>query len=84
MKVQFCCSGNSNGYADIIAEFDVAEVPTEDQCKAIEGDIHAAMVDWEEENGDDFEEFDFWFICRRAVQEHLKLVENKVVKTFYL
>ena len=84
MKVQFCFNGNFNRYTNIVAKFDVAEAPTEEQCKAIENDIYAAMEDWEEEYGDDFEDFDFWFVCRKAVYEHLKTVNNPVVKTFYI
>lgn len=84
MKVQFSFDGNPNGYADIVAEFNVAEVPTEEQCKAVENDIYAAMEDWEEEYGDDFEDFDFWFVCHKAAREHLKLVDSPVVHTFYI
>lgn len=78
MKIQFCYFDN-----DVIAEFDVTEMPTEEQCKIIEDEIYEAMEKWEEDN-DGFEEFDYWGVCYEAVKKHLKIVQNPVVKTFYL
>lgn len=80
MKIQFCynCVGN-----DVIAEFDVAEMPTEEQCKAIEDEIYEVMDKWEEETGD-FDGFDYWGVCYEAARKYLKIVQNPVVKTFYL
>lgn len=84
MKVQFCFNGNIVGDIDVIAEFDVAKVPTEEQCKAVEEHIFNAINNWSEENDDDFAEFDYWYVCYEAAKEHLDLVLNPVVKTFYL
>ena len=39
MKIQFC----HNVTADTIVEFDVSEVPTKEQCEAIEDEIYEAM-----------------------------------------
>lgn len=83
MKIQFCFNGNFNGGMDIVAEFDVAEVPTEEQCKLIDDYILEAFNKWEGEY-DDFEEFDYWELCSEAASKYLKLVQNPVVKTFYL
>lgn len=83
MKIKFCFNGNVNGGMDIVAEFDVAEAPTEEQCKAIEDYIVDAMNNWEDDN-DDFAEFDYWGVCFEAARQNLKLVQNPVVKTFYL
>lgn len=79
MKIQFC----HNATEELIAEFDVSEVPTKEQCEAIEDEIYEAMNKWEEENGD-FEEFDFWQVCHDAVIKHVHLIRNPVVKTFYI
>ena len=83
MKIQFCFNGNVNGGMDIVAEFDVAEVPTEEQCKAIDDYILEEFNKWEDDYGD-FEEFDYWDLCREAARKHLKVIDNPVVKTFYL
>lgn len=79
MKIQFY----HNATEELIAEFDVSEVPTKEQCEAIEDEIYEAMNKWEEENGD-FEEFDFWQVCHDAVIKHVHLLRNPVVKTFYI
>jgi hypothetical protein len=79
MRVQFC----TGGPYDVIAEFDVTEMPTEEQCKIIEDEIYEAMEKWEEETGD-IDGFDYWGVCYAAVKKHLKIVDNQVVKTFYL
>ena len=83
MKIQFCFNGNVNGGLDIVAEFDVAEVPTEKQCKLIDEYILEVFNRWEDED-DDVEEFDYWGLCFEAARKYLKLVPNPVVKTFYL
>lgn len=70
--------------SDIVAEFDVAEEPTEEQCKAIQEEIDEVMDAWDEENDGDFSEFDYWGGCYEAVRKNVRVVENRVVKTFYL
>ena len=84
MRIQFCYNGDFNGHPNVIATFDVAEAPTDEQCKAIEDEIYKAMDKWEEENDGDYEEFDYWQVCHDVCEKHLKLVNNAVVKTFYL
>ena len=84
MKVQFCFNCVGPRTNDLIAEFEVAEAPTEEQCKAIEDYIFDEMDKWEEENEGDFAEFDYWTVCLEAASRNLKLVDNPVVKTFYL
>lgn len=84
MKIQFCTNNYFNGYPDVVAEFDVAEEPTKEQCKAIDNEIFEAMDRWDEENDGDFSEFDYWGVCYEAARKHLKIVENRVVRTFYL
>lgn len=83
MKIQFCFNGNVNGGIDVVAEFDVTEVPTDEQCKAIDDYILEVFNNWEDEYGD-FEEFDYWGVCYEAARKYLKIVENRVVKTFYV
>lgn len=80
MKIQFCYNCSN----DIIAEFDVAEIPTEEQYKAIEDEVYEAIDKWDEENDGDFEEFDYWGVCYEAVRKNVKIVENRVIRTFYL
>lgn len=85
MKIQFCYNCIDSRFDnDVIAEFDVAEMPTEEQCKAIEDEIYEVMDKWEEDNDGDFDGFDYWGVCYEAVMKHLKIVQNPVVKTFYL
>lgn len=79
MRIQFY----HNATEEFIAEFDVKEVPTKEECEAIENEIYEAMDKWEEEHGD-FEDFDFWKVCYDATIKHLHLVNNPVIKTFYI
>lgn len=82
MKIQFEKLTPYNN--DIVAEFDVAEEPTEEQRKAIQEEIFEAIEKWDEENDGDFSEFDYWGVCYEAVRKNVRVVENRVVKTFYL
>lgn len=43
MRIQFCANGYFNGYSNVIAEFNVMEVPTNEECEAIENEIYEAM-----------------------------------------
>lgn len=80
MRIQFC----HNATEDFVAEFEVTEVPTNAECEAIENEILEAMSKWAEENDDDFEEFDFWEACHDATIKHIHIIDNPVVKTFYI
>lgn len=80
MRIQFC----HNATEDFVAEFEVREVPTKEECEAIENEIYEAMDKWAEENDDDFEEFDFWKVCYDAAIKHIHIINNPVVKTFYI
>ena len=85
MKKQFCRELFDPRFNDdVIAEFDVAEEPTREQCGAIGDEIFEAVDNWYEENNGDMSEFDYWGVCFEAVKKHLKIVDNPVVKTFYL
>ena len=84
MRIQFCANGYFNGYSNVIAEFNVMEVPTNEECEAIENEILEAMGKWAEENNDDFEEFDFWEACYDAAIKHIHIINNSVVKTFHI
>ena len=80
MRIQFC----HNATEDFIAEFEVTEVPTKEECEVIENEIYDAMDKWAEENDDDFEEFDFWKACYDAAIKHIHIINNPVVKIFYI
>ena len=80
MRIQFC----HNATEDFVAEFEVKEVPTKEECEAIENEIYEAMDKWSEENYGDFEEFDFWRVCHDAAIKHIHIINNPVVKTFYI
>ena len=80
MRIQFC----HNATEDFVAEFEVTEVPTNAECEAIENEILEAMSKWAEENDNDFEEFDFWEACYDAAIKHIHIINNPVVKIFYL
>lgn len=79
MRIQFY----HNATEDFVAEFEVTEAPTEEDCESIENEIYAAMNKWEEENGD-FAEFDFWRVCHDVAVKHIHIINNPVVKTFYI
>lgn len=83
MRIQFCFNGDFDGHPNTVAEFDVAEVPTDEECKAIEDEIYNAMDKWEE-TGECFTEFDYWQVCHDAVIQYVHIVQNPVVKTFYI
>ena len=89
MKIRFCANHTyginpEDEFADVYAEFDVAEAPTIKQIDAIYKEIDAVMECWEEEN-DDFCDFNFYVCCRDAcVNSGVKIVENPVVTTFYI
>ena len=80
MRLQFVFGTNVEDTIDI----DVADVPTKEQAKAIENDIYNTINEWEEESGNDFKDFDFYMCCYNAVQKHIHVKENKVIKTFYI
>ena len=82
MKIQFTKLNVAN--SEVVAEFDVATEPTEQQCEAIEDYINDEMSKWDEEHDGDFAEFDYWWVCREAARKNLELVNNPVVHTFYL
>ena len=79
MRIQFVLGTNMENTIDI----EVAEVPTEEQTKAIEDEIFNTMDKWEEENGD-FAEFDCYMCCYEAVQKHIRTAENHIVRTIYI
>ena len=79
MRIQFVLGTNVENTIDI----DVAEIPTEEQTKAIEDDIYKVMDKWEVENGD-FAEFDYYMCIYEAVEKHIQIAENPIVKTIYL
>lgn len=79
MRIQFCRNYGEN----IVAEFEVAEMPTKEQCEAIENEIYEEMGKWDLEHGD-FDEFYFWQCCYDAVIKHINIIPNPVVKTFFI
>ena len=79
MRIQFVLGTDMENTVDI----EVAEVPTEEQAKAIEDEIFNTMDNWEEENGD-FSEFDYYMCCFEAVQKHIHTAENRIVRTIYI
>lgn len=79
MRIQFVLGTDMENTVDI----EVAEVPTEEQVKAIEDEIFNTMDKWEEENGD-FSEFDYYMCCFEAVQKHIHTAENRIVQTIYI
>ena len=79
MRIQFC-----RKYSDkVVAEFEVATVPTREQCEAIEDELYALVGKWEDKNGEDIDDYDFWKCCHNALNHHIPIGENPVVKTFY-
>ena len=79
MRIQFVLGTNVENTIDI----DVAEIPTKEQAEAIEKDIYKVMDEWEEENGD-FAEFDYYMCIYEAVEKHIQIAENPIVKTIYI
>ena len=79
MRIQFVLGTNVENTIDI----DVAEIPTKEQAEAIEDEIYNKMDEWEEENGD-FAEFDYYECIYEAVERHIQIAENPIVKTIYI
>ena len=79
MRIQFVLGTNVENTIDI----DVAEIPTKEQAEAIEKDIYKVMDEWEEENGD-FADFDYYMCIYEAVEKHIQIAENPIVKTIYI
>ena len=79
MRIQFVLGTDVENTIDI----EVAEVPTEEQAKAIEEDIYKVMDEWEQEHGD-FSEFDYYKCIYEAVQNHIHTAANRIVKTIYI
>ena len=76
MKVQFCINNYFDGCKEIIAEFDVIEMPTGDQINAIYEDVRALVG-----NGD---AVDYQDICEYVANKYLKLADNPVVLTLHI
>ena len=79
MRIQFVLGMDVENTIDI----DIAEIPTEEQAKAIEDDIYSVMDKWEQEHGD-FAEFDYYMCIYEAVEKHIQIAENPIVKTIYI
>lgn len=79
MKIQF----KHNCTEEFVAEFDVDKEPTPHEVDLIYGYIYREMGEWEEEH-EDFADFDFWTCCHNAASKVIKILENPVVKTFYI
>ena len=79
MRIQFVLGTNVENTIDI----DVAEIPTKEQTEAIEDDIYSVMDEWEQEHGD-FADFDYYVCIYEAVEKHIQIAENPIVKTIYI
>lgn len=90
MKIRFCANQHyalnpEEEYADVYAEFDVAEVPTKEQCSSMEDYIADAMEKYSDENDGDFCDFNYFACCKEACIKHgVKIVDNPVVATIYI
>ena len=76
MKVQFCINNYFEECKEVIAEFEVSEVPTGAQVNAIYDDIRSLV-----NNGD---ALDYKSVCEYVAKKHLKIVDSPVVLTFYI
>ena len=76
MKVQFCMNNYFEDRKEVIAEFEVSEVPTCEQISAIYDDIRAIV-----NSGD---ALDYNSVCEYAAKKHLKIVDSPVVLTLYV
>ena len=88
MKIQFVREDALSDYPTL-AEFQINEQLTEEEIEKIYAYIFEEKEKWETalENGDDCDdEFDYWFICHNACKGIIpnKLIENPVIKTFYI
>ena len=76
MKVQFCINNYFEDCKEVVAEFEVREVPTGAQVTAIYDDIKAII-----NNGD---ALDYKSVCEYVAKKHLNIVDSPVVLTFYV
>lgn len=80
MRIQFL----HNAIDEPIATFEVREVPTQEQCEAIQNEISQAVEKWGNAHDDDYADFDFWQVCHDVTVKNIRLARNPVVQTFYV
>lgn len=80
MRIQFVIN---NDQSNVVADFDVERIPTPEEVKGITSQIQDEMDEYEAQYGD-FEDFDYYSACSCAVQKHLKVIHNPVVRTIYI
>ena len=76
MKVQFCINNYFEGCKEIVAEFDVVEMPTGDQINAIYDEVRAIISNGDAE--------DYSSVCKYVARKYLKLADNPVVLTLHI
>lgn len=88
MKIRFSAAQTYNPnpaeeYADVYAEFDVAEAPSEEQIDAVQIEINDSHDEWYESVI--CEETSYYRLCRDVCIKHgIKIVENPLEYTFYI
>lgn len=80
MRIQFVFGTDVENTIDI----DVLEPPTKEQAEAIENEVYNTIDNWEEENGNDFADFDYYMCCYEAVEKYMQIAENRIVRTIYI
>lgn len=78
-----CYDENRCGYPINEMTYSINDKKNKEQAEAIEKDIYKVMDEWEEENGD-FAEFDYYMCIYEAVEKHIQIAENPIVKTIYI
>lgn len=88
MKIRFCAAQTyglnpKEKYADVYAEFDVEKAPTKAQCEGIQEYLNDRAEEWLEKTLDG--DAAYYDLCRRACAKNgVKVIANRVVKTFYV
>lgn len=68
----------------IYAEFDVAEIPTDEQCNEVQEYIFNKAEKWRSKRGD-ISGFDFVQCCKNACKAcGIEIIENPSEVTFYI
>ena len=76
MKVQFCINNYFEDRKEVVAEFDVIEMPNGEQINAIYDEIRTLVG-----NGDSS---DYQSVCEYVARKYLKIAESHAVLTLYV
>ena len=87
MRIRFVTTGYvlnpKEEYAEVYAEFEVAEAPSDEQIDAIQMEINDSHDEWFEDVL--CQDKAYYNLCKEVCLKHgLKIVDDNIVHTFYI